>query len=326
MQLIKRLRLLLVLLVGLPVALGDASPRDVAALVRAKNLLGTESWSAVLQLATTRPGRPSENALVFEFADALWFYRPIDGTRSLSRHWNNVPADREQLLELLQRIDPTYQSYRFYSDDELLAAPPSRGTLRNGCFIESAAEARRLRREGRVVESCLLSYYVKTASGLKGHTVLCYKTLRYPPLRSGRRAAPESEVVLGARSSHGLGPLGDAHGIDGRSGQGGQDHGADDLVTPLAATVRKRLTARSAEIAKNGRINFPKRETRNPEPTRSQRSQRQKRALRAQRFGRGNRKERRDRKEWQDRPSKRETLNPKLETQNPKPTRSQREA
>ncbi|MBK8475367.1 MAG: hypothetical protein IPL39_03425 [Opitutaceae bacterium] len=50
------------------------------------------------------------------------------------------------------------------------------GTLRNGCFIESAAEARRLRREGRVVESCLLSYYVKTASGLKGHTVLCYKT------------------------------------------------------------------------------------------------------------------------------------------------------
>ncbi len=176
MHLLKRLRLLLVLLVGLPVALGNSSPRDLATLVRAKQLLGTESWSAAVQLATTQPRRPIESALVFEFADALWFYRPSDGTRSLSRHWNNVPADREQLLELLQRIDPTYQSYRLYSEDELAVVPTTRGTLRNGCFVESAAEARRLRREGRAVEGCLLSYYVKTASGLKGHTVLCYKT------------------------------------------------------------------------------------------------------------------------------------------------------
>lgn len=175
MHLLKPARLLLVLLIGLPVAMGDSSSRVLAALVQAKTLLGADSWSMALQLETKQTGRPVDSALVFEFAGALWLYRPIDGTQSLSRHWNNVAEDRERLLELLRRIDPTYQSYREYSEGELAATPMLRGELPNGCFIKSAAEARRLRRVGQAVDGCLLSYYVKTANGLRGHTVLCFE-------------------------------------------------------------------------------------------------------------------------------------------------------
>jgi hypothetical protein len=175
MHMLKRLRFLLVLLVGLPVALGNSSPRELAALVRAREVLGAESWAAALQLKATQPGRADDNALVFEFAGALWFYRPVDGTQSLSRHWNNVAADRERLLELLQGIDPTYQDYREYTASELATVPMLHGELPNGCFIESAGEARRLARGAEAVNGCLLSYYVRTKDGLRGHTVLCYE-------------------------------------------------------------------------------------------------------------------------------------------------------
>lgn len=174
---LKRIRLLLVLLIGLPVVLGDSSARELAALVQAKEVLGPERWTAVLQLEAEPTGRPCVNALVFEFAGALWFYRPFDGTQSLSRRWNHVAADRERLLELLQGIDPAYRAYREYSADELAAVRPLRGGLPNGCFIESAAEARRLARGTEPVDGCLISYYVRTAEGLRGHTVLCYETI-----------------------------------------------------------------------------------------------------------------------------------------------------
>ena len=101
MNLLKRIGLLLVLLVGLPVAWGNSSARDLAALVRAKEVLGLEGWTAALQIEAEQPGRSRDSVLVFEFAGALWLYRPIDGTRSLSRRWNQVAADRERLLELL---------------------------------------------------------------------------------------------------------------------------------------------------------------------------------------------------------------------------------
>lgn len=164
----------LLLAIGLPVALGDAAPRGLAHLLRARNELGNAHWSAIVQLTRDDPHRPTEDALVFEFADALWFYRPADGTQSLSRHWNNIAHERLQLLVLLQDIDPACTAWREYRVAELETLAPSAGELPNGCFIQSAAEARRLSRTTGRLEGCLLSYYVETSEGQRGHTVLCY--------------------------------------------------------------------------------------------------------------------------------------------------------
>jgi len=175
MRMIRLCRVVLLLLVGLPLVAGESTPQVLGRLLRGREKLGDSDWAAVLRLERADGGRAEEAALVFEFAGALWFYRPADGTQSLSQHWNNVATERHQLLELLRRIDPAYVAYREYSAAELAAVPPVAGALPNGCFIESVAEARRLGREAGVAEACLLSYYVRTADGLRGHTVLCYR-------------------------------------------------------------------------------------------------------------------------------------------------------
>ncbi len=167
----------LLLAVGLPVALGDGAAHGLAHLLRARNELGAAPWSAIVQLTRHDPDRPTETALVFEFADALWFYRPVDGTQSLSRHWNNVARERLRLLELLREIDPAYSAWREYPASELDTLAPSTGELPNGCFIQSAAEARRLSRKAGRMDACLLSYYVATEEGQRGHTVLCYEDI-----------------------------------------------------------------------------------------------------------------------------------------------------
>ena len=185
----------LLLAIGLPVALGDAAPRGLAHLLRAQHELGDTHWSAIVQLTRNDPTRPTEDALVFEFADALWFYRPVDGTQSLSRHWNNVAAERRQLLALLQDIEPACTAWREYRAAELDSRSPATGELPNGCFIQSAAEARRLTCSPGRMTGCLLSYYVATAEGQHGHTVLCYENARgthvYDPA-DGRTTAVRS--------------------------------------------------------------------------------------------------------------------------------------
>lgn len=171
---LRALRVVVLLLIGLPVALGEVAPAALSHLLRARAELGDSHWSAILRLAGNDPARPADTALVFEFANALWFYRPLDGTQSLSRHWNNVAAERRDLLPLLQRIDADYTSFSEYDPVALAAGAPSTGELPNGCFIQSVAEARRLEREAAITDGCLLSYYADTAEGLRGHTVLVY--------------------------------------------------------------------------------------------------------------------------------------------------------
>ena len=205
----------LLLAVGLPVALGDGAAHGLAHLLRARNELGAAPWSAIVQLTRHDPDRPTETALVFEFAAALWFYRPVDGTQSLSRHWNNVARERLQLLELLRAIDPVCTAWREYPASELGSLVPAGGELPNGCFIQSAAEALRLNRHG---DACLLSYYVATNEGQRGHTVLCYEdsgrtrvydpadghttAVRGPTLRN--KAMNLARAVVPERLLHGL--------------------------------------------------------------------------------------------------------------------------
>ncbi|MFT3830407.1 MAG: hypothetical protein QM691_11960 [Opitutaceae bacterium] len=175
MKMLRALRVIVLLLIGLPVALGEVAPAALSHLLRARAALGDAHWSAILRLASNDPARPADDALVFEFANALWMYRPLDGTQSLSRHWNNVAAERRNLLPLLQRIDADYTSFGEYDSLALAATSPSTGELPNGCFIQSVAEARRLEREAAITDGCLLSYYADTAAGQQGHTVLVYQ-------------------------------------------------------------------------------------------------------------------------------------------------------
>jgi hypothetical protein len=175
MKMLRFLRALSLLLIALPVAFGEVAPAALSHLLRAREELGDAHWSAIMRLATSDPARPAEEALVFEFANALWFYQPTDGTQSLSRHWNNVANERRALLPLVQRIDPACLSLREYSAEELAVSSPSRGELPNGCFIQSVGEARRLERETGIVDGCLLSYYADTREGQQGHTVLVYQ-------------------------------------------------------------------------------------------------------------------------------------------------------
>ncbi len=175
---IRVLRIAFVLLIGLPMALGESAPVGLSYLLQAHEQLGTNNWSAVLRLTTSDPARPTEDVLVFEFSGALWFYRPIDGTQSLSRHWNNVAAERRQLLQLLQMLDRAYTSYRECGPAELSGLAAATGELPNGCFILSVAESRRVAREKGQIDGCLLSYYVATPEGQRGHTVLCYENGR----------------------------------------------------------------------------------------------------------------------------------------------------
>lgn len=169
------LRLVPVLALSLAAACAEVARPELAPLVRARELLGPESWSAIVDLDRAGTVPAKDTALIFEFADCLWFYRPADGTQSLSHHWNDVAAERRRLLKLLQAIDPQYSAYRELPDTELASPKHGTASLPNGCFIESASEARRLSREPMMEQMCLLLYYVKTKDGLRGHTVLCYE-------------------------------------------------------------------------------------------------------------------------------------------------------
>lgn len=172
---LRALRLLLLVFVTVPVALGEATPAALGHLLRARAELGDADWSAIVGIAPRGADRPQEAALVFEFANALWLYRPADGTQSLSRHWNTVAADRGRLPELLQEIDPSWVTCRQFTAAELGRARRSTGELPNGCFVQSVGRARRLQQEAALKEAYLVSYYAKTPQGQQGHTVLCYE-------------------------------------------------------------------------------------------------------------------------------------------------------
>ncbi len=201
---LRALRALVLLLIALPLAFGEAAPATLSHLLRARAELGDAHWSAILRLASSDSARPADEALVFEFANALWIYRPADGTQSLSRHWNNVAAERRDLLPLLQHIDPAYTTFRECDAAELATISSSTGELPNGCFIQSVAESRRLEREAGITDGCLLSYYADTAEGQRGHTVLVYQDATgshvFDPAEGRTTTAPRTSLYASALS------------------------------------------------------------------------------------------------------------------------------
>lgn len=142
---------------------------------RAQRLLGPATWTRVLRIANRSPGRyPAQvDALVFELEGALWFYTDTDGTQSLSQYLNRTERDKADLGPLLRGLDSGFAAW-----EDAPACPPGAvgGGLPNGCFIQSLSLLwQRLRAGLPAAAPRLLSYYVQTSAGLRGHTVLQFR-------------------------------------------------------------------------------------------------------------------------------------------------------
>jgi hypothetical protein len=169
-------RYLCFLLLGALLPVSGRADSDADNARRARALLGPEVWSQLIRVENSRPGRPYPavvHALVFELEDALWFYTARDGTQSLSQYLGRTAADEANLGPLLRAIDPGFGGWA----PELAEPLPATISLElaNGCFIQSIALLRARLARGLVAGSPrLLSYYVDTPTGRRGHTVLEY--------------------------------------------------------------------------------------------------------------------------------------------------------
>ena len=146
---------------------------------RAQALLGTAVWSQVIRVENkARFSRYPRtlHALVFEFDGILWFYADKDGTQSFSLHPDRLAEEKADFGPLLRDIEPGFTRWNVVPDDagESVAV---RGTLPNGCFIESLFALRQRLAHGEPVgRARLLSYYGVTPGGRCGHTVLTWET------------------------------------------------------------------------------------------------------------------------------------------------------
>ena len=144
---------------------------------RAQALLGPGVWSQVIRVENeARVSRyPRElHALVFELAGVLWFYTDTDGTQSFSLRRGRLAEEKADFAPLLRDIERGFTRWSVAPEGE--ATP---GNLPNGCFVESVAALReRIERGEAVASAQLLSYYIDTADGRHGHTVLSFATSR----------------------------------------------------------------------------------------------------------------------------------------------------
>lgn len=175
--------LLLAALVLLAPAAASASDGLSSALA-ARSLLGPGVWARVVRIETAgsqgvlgggaHPG--TIYALVFELSGILWFYEESSGTQSLSLRTGSLDADKADPGPLFRAIDRRFAAWSWAPESadsraRLPEAPP------NACFIESvAALFRRVSAGGEARAPRLLSYYVDTPLGRRGHTVLVFGT------------------------------------------------------------------------------------------------------------------------------------------------------
>ena len=153
----------------------SAGDKSLEQARRAQALLGSDVWSQVIRVENrdrTAHYPRVVHALVFEFADMLWFYTSSEGTQSFSLHRGRLAEEKADFAPLLREIHPGFTKWTV----EPGAPAVVDGNLRNGCFIESVVALRdRLLRGGETVHPRLLSYYVITPEGQRGHTVLTYE-------------------------------------------------------------------------------------------------------------------------------------------------------
>jgi hypothetical protein len=145
---------------------------------QAQQLLGPGLWSAVLRIDNeARLSRYPRvvHALVFEFADILWFYTDTDGTQSLSVRKGRVALDKADLGPLLREIESGFTHWHVLPENKNPSPVATGEPLPNGCFVESLAAGFERCAAGTLIDAPrLLSYYRDTAEGRRGHTVLTW--------------------------------------------------------------------------------------------------------------------------------------------------------
>ena len=142
---------------------------------QAQAMLGPDVWSQVIRVendARRSPYPRTLHALVFELEGVLWFYTDADGTQSFSLRRDRLAEEKADFGPLLRDIERGFKRWSVVPGANQAAQAP-RGPLPNGCFIQSVAATRAL--GDGVGHLQVLSYYVETASGLRGHTVLTYE-------------------------------------------------------------------------------------------------------------------------------------------------------
>jgi hypothetical protein len=163
---------------------GAPLPEGLADAAAARSLLGPDTWSRVVRIDSSRPRDVLRRgpyprvvyALVFELSGILWFYTDVDGTQSLSLTRNTVDRDRSDPGPLFRSIDPGFTQWTWVDAPRLTGGTAVRRP-RNACFVESVAELNcRIASGGEAVSPVLLSYYVDTPAGRRGHTVLLFRT------------------------------------------------------------------------------------------------------------------------------------------------------
>lgn len=190
------------------------SSRDNAR--HAQALLGPTTWSQLIRvtnLAVRSVYPATVYALVFEEAGILWFYTDTDGTQSFSLHPDRLAEEKADFGPLLRAIEPGFAECTFLSDGPMENAAGSGGPLPNGCFVESLAALRERVARGEPIERArLLSCYVDTPQGLRGHTVLTFETprglflldpARSPEARSMPRAWQDDAMALASAALEG---------------------------------------------------------------------------------------------------------------------------
>ncbi|WP_415908973.1 hypothetical protein [Oleiharenicola sp. Vm1] len=143
-----------------------------------RELLGPDTWSRVVLVENATPTvrYPAKfYALVFEFEGLLWFYTESDGTQSLSQQLGQVRADKQHYLALARSLHDGFTRVIDGASDQ----PPLTALLDNklprGCFLYCLLNWRRLETLGTPARGQLLTYYVNTPDGARGHTILLYR-------------------------------------------------------------------------------------------------------------------------------------------------------
>jgi hypothetical protein len=168
-------------LFGFPLAV--AASDGLSNAVAARALLGSSVWSRIARIENTESPREFRRspylrevyALVFELSGILWFYCDSNGTQSLSLRTASADIDKADPGPLFTAIDHGFTRWAWINDEQsalrvAAAVPP------NACFIESVAALFRRVAAGREVDAPkLLSYYINTPSGWRGHTVLVFR-------------------------------------------------------------------------------------------------------------------------------------------------------
>lgn len=166
------------LLVFLLLALALRADEALAHARRAQAALGPETWTRVIRVENAaRFSRYPRvvYAVVFELADILWFYTDTDGTQSFSLHKGLLAEEKADFAPLLRDVEPGFARWSVVADEAGPAAQAD-GELPNGCFIKSVAALRRRLAQGDpIARPALLSYYMDTPAGRRGHTVLTYE-------------------------------------------------------------------------------------------------------------------------------------------------------